>query len=215
MLLKFTSFIERFPSFESLADAQLGDVLREWSGLGYNRRAKFLWLAAQEITNNGFPKTVEELVKLPGIGLNTAGAVVAYVYDQPVVFIETNIRTVFLHHFFKTETKVADSEIYKHVAAAVPTSNVRQWYWALMDYGTFLKSTAGTQLQKVAQYKKQSVFKGSNRQVRGQVIKMLAENKMSRDQLDAAIDDPRLASVLNALMAEDLIKKSTSDLFWI
>src|SRR6266550_351214 len=103
VLPKFQEFMLRFPTVISLADAPLAEVLRVWSGLGYNRRAKFLHAAAQVVVEKYggvIPATFTELVTLPGVGKNTAGAVLAYAYNQPVVFIETNIRSVFFHHFF-------------------------------------------------------------------------------------------------------------------
>jgi A/G-specific adenine glycosylase len=106
---KFISFIRKFPTIEALAAAPLADVLGAWSGLGYNRRAKFLWQAAQDIQAKGsFPQTVDLLMQLPGIGANTAGAIAAYAFNRPVFFIETNIRTVFIHHFFEPYIYLAE-----------------------------------------------------------------------------------------------------------
>lgn len=215
VLPKFAQFTTQFPNFETLAKADLGQVLREWNGLGYNRRAKFLWQAAQEITKHGFPNTAEDLTKLPGIGPNTASAIIAYVYDQPAVFIETNIRTVFIHHFFKTQAKVGDPEVRTLVEAALPAKNIRQWYWALMDYGTFLKNTAGTQLEKVKSYKKQSAFNGSNRQVRGMVVRLLTKEKMDLQALQTQVNDDRLLDILKDLQSEGLVKKSAAGIFTI
>lgn len=206
VLPKFLQFTRRFPDFQTLASAELGNVLREWSGLGYNRRAKFLWQAAREVAKNGFPETLEGLVKLPGIGANTAGAIMAYVYDQPVVFIETNIRTVFIHHFFKDRAKVSDAAIREAVQAALPQINIRQWYWALMDYGTFLKATVGGGLERVEKHKKQSRFAGSQRQVRGQVLRVLGGDALELDELRVQVADERLESVLAALVREGLVK---------
>ncbi|MBX6334506.1 A/G-specific adenine glycosylase, partial [Candidatus Saccharibacteria bacterium] len=142
---KFEAFIRQFTTVQALAAAPLSDVLKAWNGLGYNRRAKFLWQAAGMIVSDfggRVPEAVSDLVKLPGIGHNTAGAVAAYSYNRPVVFIETNIRTVFIYHFFATEQQVADKAIADLVAKTLP-DNVRDWYWALMDYGTHLKQTVG------------------------------------------------------------------------
>jgi A/G-specific adenine glycosylase len=107
---KYTEFLQRFPTVQALSAAELGDVLRAWQGLGYNRRAKFLWQAAQQIDQLGqFPNTLQDLVKLSGIGVNTAGAILAYAFNQPAVFVETNIRTVYTHHFFEDRTDIAHS----------------------------------------------------------------------------------------------------------
>ena len=138
---KFNEFLINFPDVRSLAHATLADVLALWSGLGYNRRAKFLWQAAQYVTdqcNGVFPQTSAELQKLPGVGKNTAGAIMAYAFNLPVVFIETNIRTVYIHHFFADQGGVTDAAIYEVLEATVDQNNPREFYWALMDYGSHL-----------------------------------------------------------------------------
>ena len=99
---KFKEFIKHFPDERALASASLGDVLKQWQGLGYNRRAKYLHEAARMIVDEfggEFPKDQKDMQRLPGVGKNTAGAIAAYSFNQPSVFVETNIRTVFIHHF--------------------------------------------------------------------------------------------------------------------
>ncbi len=202
VLPKFREFVRRFPDLQVLGQAGLGDVLAAWSGLGYNRRAKYLWQIARHVQE--VPQTFEALVALPGIGPNTAGAILAYAYNQPVVFVETNIRTVFIHHFFE-QALVSDKQIREKVAATLPVNNQPEWYWALMDYGTYLKATAGSQLHRVQGYKKQSRFEGSLRQVRGQVLKLLVQGQFSRAELASHIPDTRLPLVLADLQREGLI----------
>jgi A/G-specific adenine glycosylase len=218
VLGKFAEFTRRFPDIKALADAPLRDVLAVWSGLGYNRRAKFLWQAAKAIAARGaFPQTREELMALPGIGPNTAGAILAYAYNQPVLFIETNIRTVIIHHFFaEREDKIKDSEILAVLGQVLPNArrttldSPRHWYWALMDYGTHVKATRGGQLHKVHIYKKQTKFEGSRRQMRGKVLRLLLEGAHTTSELATLIPDARLAEVLSALHAEGLITKANS-----
>lgn len=209
VLPKFTSFIEKFPSVEALAIAPLADVLAQWNGLGYNRRAKYLWEAAKKIVNDFdgvVPNTRELLITLPGIGPNTAGAILAYAYNQPAIFVETNIRTVVIHEFFaKTDHRIADAEIATILQKALPNKNIREWYWALMDYGTYLKATVGGQLHRVKLHKRQSKFQGSRRQIRGQVLKYLIEGTHSNDELTTRIIDGRLADILATLSQEGLI----------
>lgn len=214
---KYEQFLGLFPDVESLAAASLGDVLVAWQGLGYNRRAKFLWLAAQQVAGEyggRFPREATELVKLPGIGPNTAGAIVAYTYNQPVAFIETNIRTVFIHHFFGDQTDVADKNVYTLVQAALPTDgNVREWYWALMDYGVHIKQTVGNTARASKSYVRQSPFEGSRRAVRGAVIRQLASQPMSYARLNEVIGDARLGSVLNDLVREDMVAAGKDDIY--
>jgi A/G-specific adenine glycosylase len=205
---KYQTFLAAFPDMSLLAAAPLSEVLKLWSGLGYNRRAKFLWTMAQQVVDEYggvFPGDRAGLTSLPGIGPNTAGAIMAYAYNSPEAFIETNIRTVFIHHFFKDYTKVPDSRLLSLVAAAVPKQGARMWYWALMDYGTHLKRTVGNVSRTSATYAKQSAFQGSRRQVRGRVLKLLAEGAHPLKELQSAISDERLLSVLEDLTTEGFI----------
>lgn len=206
---KYHLFLKQFPSFEALAAAPLGDVLRAWNGLGYNRRAKFLWQCATQVASDyqgQLPETSAELVKLPGIGINTAGAVLAYAFNKPALFVETNIRTVFIHHFFADEQGVSDRQILDLVAQTLP-DEPRPWYWALMDYGSFLKQTVGNLNTLSKHYTKQSRFKGSKRQIRGQVLRLLGERPYSGSELKYIITDQRLPDVLQDLETEGFIGK--------
>ncbi len=208
---KYQEFLTAFPTLADLAAAPLGEVLRAWSGLGYNRRAKFLQLAAQQITaeyDGQFPTQLAELITLPGIGINTAGAILAYAYDQPAVFIETNIRTVFIHHFFDDKSGIADAAIMELVIATLDHEHPREWYWALMDYGAHLKQTVGNRSRQSAGYSRQSKFEGSRRQIRGQILRLLGSQPRSMDVLHQQIPDPRLSVVVEALLDEKLIQQS-------
>lgn len=218
VIQKYQEFLQKFPSVEMLAAAPLAEVLRVWQGLGYNRRAKYLHEAAQEIVREYrgvFPKTKDELVKLPGIGTNTAAAILAYAYNQPVVFVETNIRTVFIYHFFQGKTDVTDKEIVHFVARTLPgvstkttgLPQVRLWFWALMDYGTYLKKTQGNINTSSKHYTKQSRFEGSKRQLRGAVLRQLAKNSQSLIELQGLLQDERLHEVLTGLVSERMIHK--------
>lgn len=206
---KYEAFLRRFPDVKALAVAPLGEVLRAWSGLGYNRRAKYLHQAARAITGS-FPETLDELVKLPGIGANTAGAILAYGFNQPVVFVETNIRTVYLHHFFADREAVADREILELVRQTLDREHPREFNWGLMDYGVHIKQTVGNQNQRSRSYAKQSAFAGSQRHVRGQVLRLLAKAPMSQTKLAKQIGDERLEVVLRDLIREGLIRKQKS-----
>jgi len=177
---KYQSFLKKFPTVQSLADASLGEVLRMWQGLGYNRRAKMLHQCAKEVCKKHkgiFPKDFDELKKLSGAGPYTAGAVMAFAYNNPTAVIETNIRTVYLHHFFKGKENISDTEIMKYVKRTLDIENPREWYWALMDYGAILKKKHGNANTRSQHYTKQSRFKGSDREVRGAILRALAGSK--------------------------------------
>lgn len=207
---KFHEFTLRFPTVIELGRAPLSEVLKTWNGLGYNRRAKFLWQAAQMVeTKYGgvIPDTFDSLVSLPGIGPNTAGAILAYAYDQPVTFIETNIRTVYFHHFFMDQEVVSDHELRDVVEATIDREYPREFYWALMDYGSYLKQTAGGRLNQSKHYKKQSPLAGSLREMRGMIIRALSHNAYSDEQLrDRVAADHRYDTALKALAEEGMIE---------
>lgn len=207
---KYQQFLEQFPTTKKLASAELGEVLKAWNGLGYNRRAKFLHQAAQMIVaeyNGQFPKTLNALTNLPGIGVNSAGAILAYAFNQPAIFIETNIRTVYIHHFFKYSTEISDTQLRSLLTQTLDTKNPREFYWALMDYGSHLKTTMGNSAKQSKHYTKQSPFSGSLRQVRGHILRALATKPYRLKQLESEIIDVRLGDVLQGLMTEQLISK--------
>ncbi len=208
---KYEAFLKKFPDVSSLADAPLSDVLKLWSGLGYNRRAINLQKAAKEIVSKYggiFPKTVLELDELPGIGEATAGAIVAYAFNTPTVYIETNIRRVFLHFFFPRSSKVPDNKLLPLIEAAVDKKNPREWYYALMDYGAMLKATIPNPNKRSKHYSKQAKFEGSNRQIRGRILKLLVKEKeISSDNLLKYLQDDRAEKNISDLIAEGFIKR--------
>lgn len=207
---KFNEFVVLFPDFAALADAPLAQVLAAWAGLGYNRRARFLHEAAKQIvaTHGGMlPDNPLALQKLPGVGQNTAGAVLAYAFNQPAAFVETNIRTVYLHHFFPDQQEVSDKAILDLVEQTLDKSSPREWYWALMDYGSELKVTEGGRLDQSRHYKKQPAFAGSLRQMRGMIIQRLLAGPAEATTLERHFADERVEPALEGLLRDGLIER--------
>lgn len=206
---KFESFITRFPDEKTLAQASLADVLKLWQGLGYNRRAKFLHESAKMIVNelgSIFAQNEADILKLPGVGKNTAGAILAYAFNRPSIFIETNIRTVYIHHFFNDQFDVDDKQIIELLEQTIDTENPRHFYWALMDYGTWLKANGVRNISSSKHYKKQAPLKGSLRETRGAIIRQLAGGDQSVDQLQADVDQhDRFTTALNGLVRDGLV----------
>jgi A/G-specific adenine glycosylase len=203
---KYRLFLQAFPGIRVLAQSPFSEVLSAWSGLGYNRRAMYLWETAKIIDGSStFPQSLEELQKLPGIGPNTAGAIVAYAFNRPVSFIETNIRTVYISHFFSGQHAVSDASIRELVNETLDRGQPRQWYWALMDYGSYLKISVGNVNRSSSNYVRQSNFAGSNRQIRGYVIRELLKKQRNIRELQDLIDDSRLGAVLSTLLDEHMI----------
>ncbi|MFP4638267.1 MAG: winged helix-turn-helix transcriptional regulator [Spirochaetaceae bacterium] len=177
---KYPVFIERFPDFHTLAGAELREVLVAWQGLGYNRRAKYLRESAIRVVSDYrgvLPSDTAELVALPGVGSNTAGSVAAFAYDVPAVFIETNIRRVFIHFFFPEREEVSDREILPLVERTLPREDPRRWYYALMDYGAMLATWFPNPNRRSAHYTRQSPFENSDRQIRGRLLRALSEHE--------------------------------------
>jgi A/G-specific adenine glycosylase len=213
-------------------------VLRAWKGLGYNSRALRMKKTAEIIVKNHkgvFPKDYEQLLVLPGIGPYTAGAICAFAYNQPVVMIETNIRRVFIHHFWnvtlhdsegqrgtcaklglssKTGEIVHDRDILKLVQETLDLKNPREWYWALMDYGSYLGKTIPNPNKKSRHYTVQKKFKGSDREIRGRILEIILEQKkIPIDNLLEKIkilshDDERILRILADLEQEGFLKVS-------
>lgn len=205
---KYQLFLDQFPSIQDCASATLGEVIAAWSGLGYNRRAKYLHEASRVLRDIKQPWSIDQLIAQRGIGSNTAAAVCTYAYNTPHIFIETNIRTVYIHHFFSDAETVSDTELIPFIEATLDYDHPREWYWALMDYGSFLKQTAGNATRRSKLYSKQSVFAGSNRQIRGQILKQLASTDMLEVDLHELLTDERSGAILNQLLKEGLVARS-------
>lgn len=231
---RWQRWLERFPTVDALAAAAPSDVLEEWQGLGYNRRALSVHRAAQAISEAGgvFPQDPKELVKLPGIGPATAAGIRAFAFNLHGVYLETNVRTVFLHELYPQAEGVPDSELVPLVELTCPASvadavnadsaaNVvnadstenavdadgaagadtavdtaanaadadstendataeltpRSWYYALLDYGAYLKKTIPNPSRRSKSHVKQSRFEGSHRQKRAELLRVLLAHK--------------------------------------
>jgi A/G-specific adenine glycosylase len=216
---KFPEFILAFPDFASLAAASLAQVLTVWQGLGYNRRAIALQKCAILVMNEYdgiLPADVDILATFPGIGRATASSIAAFAFNRPVVFIETNIRRVFIHFFFPDADTVSDAEILPLVEITLYHENPRVWYWALMDLGSVLKKTVANPNRRSVHYTKQSPFEGSDRNIRGIIIRiLLAEPGASEKKiLGIRKDDPaRIKKILAALESEGFICRHNDRFF--
>lgn len=200
----FNAWMKKFPTLKKLAAASTGDVLKAWQGLGYNRRALSLKKLAEAVAiahAGKLPHDFDSLLALPGIGPYTAGAILAFAFNKAVPFVETNIRRVYIHFFFNDKSSVSDKEIFKLVEATMDRIHPREWYSALMDYGVKLaKEGIPNPNRRSKHYTKQSKFEGSLRQVRGAILKILANGPTTipkikklhpefSDRLDKALSD--------------------------
>ena len=207
----FPRFVDRFPTIEALAGVRLAEVIAAWSGLGYNRRARYLHATAGVIVaehGGRVPDDPAVLVTLPGIGKNTAGSIAAFAYNRPVVFIETNIRRVYIHHFFPGEEEVHDRDLLPLIERTLDHHNPREWYWALMDYGVALAKRVPNPNRRSRHYTRQAPFEGSDRQLRGMILRLLTtRGALIAHEIPAATGFPpeRVAPVLSRMEREAII----------
>ena len=207
VLEKYKEFLKRFPTPHALAQAPLADVLKTWSGLGYNRRGKYLHEAAKKIVKE-FGGNLNDAIasnKLPGVGPYTRAAIKAFAFNELGIFIETNIRTAFIHHFFPKRTSVSDRELIPLVERVAAKQDPRTWNWALMDYGSHLKKNGVRNNVQSAHYTRQSKFKGSLREVRGAIVRELHKGKPGLYLLP--FDRTRIERSLASLTRDGLIVK--------
>lgn len=218
-------FLALFPTIDALAAAGTSDVLEQWQGLGYNRRALALKRCADICAaehGGRLPQTADDLVKLPGIGPATAAGVVAFALDRPALYLETNVRTVFLHELFPGEEGVKDAELIPLVELACPADGVRDWYYALLDYGAHLKATLPNPSRRSAHHTRQSAFEGSRRQKRAELVRIvLAAGPEGIDAAEAGVllneterragrdgvGDEEIASIIDDLASEGFFKR--------
>jgi A/G-specific adenine glycosylase len=205
---RWQHWLERFPSVEALAQATPAHVLEEWQGMGYNRRALALRSAAQAIVARpqGFPREVRDLVTLPGIGPATAAGIRAFAFDLPGVYLETNVRTVFLHELYPHEEGVSDKMLVPLVEASCPQDDPRGWYYALLDYGAWLKRTVPNPSRRSRAHVRQSKFEGSHRQKRAEVVRLLLdarERGLSETDVARGLSDFERAAGREAVSRSD------------
>lgn len=209
----YNKFIDTFPTLPKLAAAPLSEVVKSWQGLGYNRRARMLQRAAKSVVGQHsgvLPESILELEALPGIGPYTARAVAAFAYNQDTVVIETNIRTVILHHFFSRRFDVEDAELAEVLTRVLPKGKSREWYSALMDYGAYLKRSGISHNARSKRYVRQSKFAGSLREARGALLRELSRGITSSTRLMGLLRPERRSQIrtaLRALQQEKLVQK--------
>lgn len=202
---RWQRWLGRFPTPDALAAADAADVLEEWQGMGYNRRALSLWRAATQVSDAGgvMPMDYQGLLSLPGIGPATAAGIRAFAYDLPGVYLETNVRTVFLHELYPDAVGVTDGELVPLVRSTCPPDahdgddDPRTWYYALLDYGAHLKRTLPNPSRRSATHTRQSRFEGSHRQKRAELVRLLLAHRTADE--DGAVDGEALTEELSQL----------------
>ena len=210
VLEKYKSFLKKFPTVRKLAKAPFSEVLKEWSGLGYNRRAKYLHDAAKLLVKKKNLSS-QAIDNLSGIGFYTKNAVRVFAFNEPHTLIETNIRTAIIHYFFKRNNIIHDRVLKRYAEKVMQGQDPRRWHWALMDYGAHLKRSGVRNNHRSAHYTKQSKFEGSLRQVRGATLRLLQSGPLSENQIPPRLNlggsKERVDEALKGLSKDGLIKK--------
>ena len=198
------------PTIDALAAASVADVLGLWQGLGYNRRALAPKQAA-EICSEQYagvvPQEPGQLLGLPGVGPATAAGVCIFAHGQPQVYLETNVRTVFLHHFFHDKDRVSDAELIPLIEATCDREDPGGWYYALLDYGNYLKSVLPNPSRRSKTHTRQSQYVGSVRQKRAFLLReVLAAPAAgaSTEELLEALNTFELAAGRETVLPEEL-----------
>ncbi len=210
---KYGEFLAAFPDFTSLAKVSLREIMAVWQGMGYNRRALALSRTAQKIVADYggiLPETSEELAGFPGIGKATAASMIVFAFNKPAVFIETNIRRVFIHEWFGGRGEIRDKEIIPLVEETLYRPDPRTWYHALMDYGAMLGRTSGNDNVRSVHYRKQPSFKDSDRKIRGMILGLLLRNPaLSPEEIGKEVygDGERTRRILSSLEQEGLVRE--------
>ena len=184
---RWEQWLETFPTIADLASAPLPPVLELWQGMGYNRRALNLKRCAEEVVamhDGVVPSDKKALLGLPGIGPSTSAGVRVFAFRQPDMYLETNVRAVFIHELFPGRESVADKELVSLVEATCPQdARVRAWYYALLDYGAYLKKTMPNPTRRSKHYTRQSKFEGSHRQKRAYLLRRVIDDALSTEDL--------------------------------
>ena len=171
---RYLAWLARWPTAEELAAASPADVIREWQGLGYNRRALNLHRAARHVAEHGWP---EDLTALPGVGRYTADAVASFALGHSVLPVDTNVRRVQERtgHSFGPESGQALMDLGATICLArVPRCGVCPLAEACPSRG-----------RRYEPLRKQSRFEGSFRQRRAQTLKLVSSDARDLAELDA------------------------------
>jgi A/G-specific adenine glycosylase len=210
VLPKYALFLKTFPTLKVLAHASPAAVLQVWSGLGYNRRALYLYRSAQKILTDfsgSIPSTYENLRQLPGVGPYTVNAILVFAFNRPVPVLDTNIRRVYIHFFFEGKDSVDDAELLPIMQGTLDAENPRRWFNALMDYGAMLGRKDPHINRRSKHYAKQSRFEGSGRQIRGKILKVLLARAHTLAELRKTITVTRLETILADLQQEGFVER--------
>ena len=222
---RWESFLVRFPTTAACAAAPLAEVLREWQGLGYPRRARDLHATAQRVEElGGFPRDLAGLVALPGVGGYTARALLAFAFELDAAVVDTNIARVYAR--LRGERLTAGAA-QAAADAACPSGDAWVWNQCLMDLGAVLCRPIAPKCEECPLARRcewrgvggpdpaigsagvstrQKRFEGSDRQARGRLMKALSAGPVSRSAVASVMqrDEERASRLVEALIEEGM-----------
>jgi A/G-specific adenine glycosylase len=222
---RWEAFMQRFPTTAACADATLADVLREWQGLGYPRRARNLHASAQRVVELGeFPSDLDRLLALPGVGAYTARAVMAFAFELDAAVVDTNIARVYAR---VAGARLRPNQVQAAADAALPSGDAWVWNQCLMDLGAVLcrpRSPAcddcpvrsgcawrggpapDPAVGSAGVSGRQPQFEGSDRQLRGRLMRALVAGPVRRADVATVMgcDTVRADRLLDDLANEGL-----------
>lgn len=198
----YERWLKKWPDFKGLANAEQRDVLRHWSGLGYNNRAIRLHKLAKQLRGKELVYEEEKLLNLPGIGPYTARAILAFAHNESVPVIDTNIRRVLIHELGLPQT-ITNRDLERIAYKCIPEGKSRLWHNALMDYGALEQTARKTGIKA---FSKQGKFEGSLRQCRGKIVKYLLEHKsLPRERCCDLSEDTQIPIAIDGLRRDGII----------
>jgi len=207
----YKKWMKQWPTVYKLADEEYKNVLQAWMGLGYNRRAMYLHQSAKVIAHEfkgDVLQAVHHFDKLPGIGLYTCKAIQIFAANENIATVDTNIRRILINEF-NLKKLIPDKDLFQLAERCLPKKRSRDWHNALMDYGAIYLTSKKTGIKPKTI---QSKFDGSDRQIRGKILRMLLNDQQSEYQLEQKlqIDSKRLSKILVKMKKEGTVSKTDS-----
>lgn len=207
----YIEWTQHWPTIHELAKASRSEVLKMWMGLGYNNRAVRLHKAAQVISTTykgDVLAAMKNYTEIPGVGRYTAHAVQIFADNADMVTVDTNIRRILLHEFSLPEEST-DDELWTLAQRCLPKGESREWHNALMDYGAQFLTAKTTGIKPKTH---QSKFKGSDRQIRAQILRLLLDKPQTIIALQSSlkIQEDRLYTILSKMKRDGLVTQKSN-----
>ena len=219
-------FIKKFPTPESMSKSSLKTILKMWSGLGYNNRAKRLYESSKILAEQGFDRIYPNFEMLPGVGAYTKNAILSFAYGDNVLAVDTNLQRIIIRYFGIDNTKDFVRKYSNLLLEDINSEDINQ---AFMDFGSSICTSSNAKCdicplekncKKYFLNSKNSIkkFKGSNRELRGKIIRLLLEeNQISVKEIEKKIgeEESKIITAITGLKNDGLLKISKNNIIEI